>query len=268
MLVSHSGKTDKVSPYIMNRSGVILCGLTSHMGAKTWSSKGTPWQCMHVCTVCVWVCEEPTMPNQTVCVWHCMPIFDFFIMFNVHCQNKSQCHSRQWTEMCYLCTQAQIPHSHSHTHTHTHPSLFPTHAHFPSSCQDASKQTPVYWHETTEMSFFQTLETSFFIHQDKTTWILHWQECMVFYWGARKNKHCFPFSAKMKKDTDRERVKRRARALLGMLNNSVNQALRTAWQVKIFVCLPQSQFQSNVNILWHWRDTIQLSPFLCSQCCY
>lgn len=47
--------------------------------------------------------------------------------------------------------------------------------------------------------------------------------------------------------TQRESGERGARTLLGTLNNSVNQALRKAEQVKIFVCFPQWQFQRDVN---------------------
>ena len=50
-----------------------------------------------------------------------------------------------------------------------------------------------------------------------------------------------------RREREREREERGARTLLGTLNNSVNQALRTAEQVKIFVCFPQWQFQRDVN---------------------
>lgn len=159
-----------------------------------------------------------------------------------------------WTEIWYLCTQAQSPVSLSHTHKQSQreiTSLFPAHAHSPSACQDASKQAPVYWHETTWMLFSDIGDILFYSSaQDNLNIPLAGRHSVffLFHWGAQKSSHYLPLSAKMQKDTEREeRGERGARILLGTLNNSVNQALRKAEQVKIFVCFPQWQFQRDVN---------------------
>lgn len=55
------------------------------------------------------------------------------------------------------------------------------------------------------MPFFRHCGHPFFIHQHRTTWILHWRKCMVFYWRAQKSSHYIPLSAKMQKDIDGER---------------------------------------------------------------
>lgn len=82
---------------------------------------------------------------------HCEPIFEFFHHVGYLLQKQGPVSQQTIVKMCYLCTQAQSPLSNRHADTQR--SLFPTHAHLPSSCQDDSKQTPVYWHETTWMLF-------------------------------------------------------------------------------------------------------------------
>lgn len=154
-------------------------------------------------------------------------IWDFSLYCLLQKQNSMSWQTMDW-DVISVCSGIQ-------THTCTEKieseitNLFPpTHAHFPSSCQDASKQTLVYRHETTQMWFFkQRLWAFFFIHQHRAAWMVHCLKCMVFYWEVQKGRHCVPLSAKMQKDIDGEREKKRTKALLGILNNTVNQALRT-----------------------------------------
>lgn len=177
-------------------------------------------------------------------------------MLVVYCKTKSQCHSRGWRMdwdliSVYSGTESCLSLSHTHKQSQREiTSLFPAHAHSPSACQDASKQAPVYWHETTWMLFSDIGDILFYSSaQDNLNIPLAGRHSVffLFHWGAQKSSHYLPLSAKMQKDRESEREERGARTLLGTLNNSVNQALRKAEQVKIFVCFPQWQFQRDVN---------------------
>lgn len=158
-----------------------------------------------------------------------------------------------WTEIWYLCTQAQSPVSLSHTHTNRareKSQASSLHMHILHQPAKMPANKPLFTDMKQHECFFQTSGTSFFIHQRRTTWIFHWQEGTVSFFcfteGLRKAVIIFLWVQRCRK-TQRERGERGARTLLGTLNNSVNQALRKAEQVKIFVCFPQWQFQRDVN---------------------
>lgn len=74
--------------------------------------------------MCIYVCKSKAYDingyAQLITLWHFKPIFEGFCHVGYLLQQNSQCYGRQWTEMCYLCTQAKSTHSPSLAHTQKH----------------------------------------------------------------------------------------------------------------------------------------------------
>lgn len=130
-----------------------------------------------------------------------------------------------------------------HTHIHTHRAGMRDHKPLSSTCifsiilPEHRQINCVYWHDSTQtplfsLRLFQTdIVDSFslFIRSEPGhVW------CLT---EMLRKAVIIPFSTQMQKDIDGAR-RGRATGLLGMLNNTVNHALRAAQQVKVFVCLP------------------------------
>ncbi len=119
--------------------------------------------------------------HQILCLRK-LSVFDFMCQYELfhHVgylfqQNRSQCYCRQWTEMCYLCTQAQGLHTHTHTHTHTQrvrgklqaSSLHMHISHHPAK-MPANK--PLFTDMKPHKCLFTEIgDILFFIHQHRTT---------------------------------------------------------------------------------------------------
>ena len=152
-------------------------------------------------------CQRVRSPvKPSMCEIMCQHL-GFFIMLVVYCKTKSGCHSRGWTEIWYLCTHSPV--SLSHTNRGREKSQASSlHMHIFHHLAKTPANKPLFTDMKQHECFFQTSGTSFFIHQHRTTWILHWQKGTVpffcFTEGLRKQS----LSSSECKDAERHRDRR------------------------------------------------------------
>ena len=161
---------------------------------------------------------------NTVCEGECQYLNGFIILFIIKTKVNVMADNRLRCVICILRP----------TQTHTMQdrefiSLFHTYAHFPTSCQGASKQTPylLTWHNANAF-FFKTniVDILFYSSVKKNLNITLSEMHGVLLRGSERQLLYSSDCKDAKKEI--EGGKRRARTLLGMLNNTINQALGTA----------------------------------------
>lgn len=175
-------------------------------------------------------------------------------MLVVYCKTKSQCHSRGWRMdwdliSVYSGTESCLSLSHTQTEPERNHKPLPCTCTFSISLPRCQQTSPCLLTWNNMNAFFRHRGHPFlFISAGQPEYSTGRKaQCLFFVSLRGSEKQSLSSSECKDAERHRERGERGARTLLGTLNNSVNQALRKAEQVKIFVCFPQWQFQRDVN---------------------